>query len=217
MFKIVSLILLMLFFDGCKQEPEPAKAPRLPMPPSTQLEKFDQNWPPKYCVDDCIDISDLKNQFNINDADQENKKIINRIPFPEKEYKKLSSRGQSAVYGKIALQTKNGRRVVGSNARLYLNPYTSYSKQWFNENYMSGNKMNSADDRLYQYLRFATANDDGNFIFKNIPKGKYYLVGSVMCGRECGFDNIKNIRIVSEISVDIDGTVATSLFRTLDN
>jgi len=82
---------------------------------------------------------------------------------------------------------------------------------------MSGNKMNSADDRLYQYLRFATANDDGNFIFKNIPKGKYYLVGSVMCGRECGFDNIKNIRIVSEISVDIDGTVATSLFRSLDN
>ncbi|MBN2721264.1 MAG: carboxypeptidase regulatory-like domain-containing protein [Campylobacterales bacterium] len=217
MFKIVSLILLMLFFYGCNQEPRPAKAPALPMPPSTQLEKFDQNWPPKYCIEDCVDISDLKNQFNTNDASQENQKIINRIPFPVKEYKKLSFNGNSVVYGKIAVQARNGRRVVGSNARLYLNPYTSYSKQWFKENYMRGNMMNSADDRLYKYLKFTTANDDGNFIFKNIPKGKYYLVGSMMCARECGFDNVKNIRIVSEISVDSDGTVATNLFRILNN
>ncbi|MDY0195113.1 MAG: carboxypeptidase regulatory-like domain-containing protein [Sulfurovaceae bacterium] len=217
MFKIVPLIFLMLFFYGCKQEPKPAKAPALPMPPSTQLEKFDQNWPPQYCIEDCIDISDLKNQSNMNNANQENKKIINRISFPVREYKKLSSMGQSVVYGKIAVQARNGRRVVGSNARLYLNPYTSYSKQWFKENYLNGNKMNSADDRLYKYLKFATANDDGNFLFKNIPKGKYYLVGTMMCGRECGFDSVKNIRIVSEISVENDGNVATGLFRTLDN
>jgi len=216
-FKIVPLIFLMLFFYGCKQEPKPAKAPALPMPPSTQLEKFDQNWPPKYCIEDCIDISDLKNQFNMNNANQENKKIINRISFPVKEYKKLSSKGQSVVYGKIAVQTRNGRRVVGSNARLYLNPYTSYSKQWYKENYLNGNKMNSADDRLYKYLKFATANDDGNFVFKNIPKGKYYLVGTMMCSRECGFDSVKNIRIASEISVESDGNVATGLFRILDN
>ncbi len=217
MFKIISLIFLMLFFYGCTQEPKLAKAPALPMPPSTQLEKFDQNWPPKYCIEDCIDISDLKNQSNMNNAGQENMKIINRIPFPAKEYKKLSSAGNSVVYGKIAVQTRNGRRVVGSNARLYLNPYTSYSKQWFKENYLSGNKMNSADDRLYGYLKFAVANDDGNFIFKNIPKGKYYLVGTMMCGRECGFDNAKNIRIASEVFVENDGTVAASLFRSLEN
>jgi len=98
----------MLFFDGCKQEPEPAKAPQLPMPPSTQLEKFDQNWPPKYCVDDCIDISDLKNQFNINDADQENKKIINRIPFPEKNTKNYLLEDNRQYMAKLHCKQKTG-------------------------------------------------------------------------------------------------------------
>ena len=216
MLKVFPFIFLIFMFFGCTKEPKPAKAPVLPMPPSTQLEKFEQNWPPKYCQDeDCIDISDLKNQFNMNDANQENKKIVKHIPFPVKEYKKLSSRGHSVIYGQIAIQTSNGRRIVGSNARLYLNPYTSYSKQWYNENYLQGNRMNSADDRLYKYLRFTTANDDGRFIFKNIPKGKYYLVGAMMCGDECGFDSVKNIRIASEVSVDNNGTAAASLFRTL--
>lgn len=204
-------------FFGCIKEPRLGKQAVIPMPKSVPLEQFEENWPPKEVPEDSIDISDLSNQADTNETYQENKKIINHISFPTKEYNKLPSVGNSIVSGQIAIKIGNGRRVAGSNARLYLNPYTSYSKQWYKENYMRGNQMDNADDRLYRYLKFTTANADGSYAFYNVPKGKYYLVGTMMCGAECGFDGVKSVRIASEVSVENDSTIVTGLIRTLNN
>jgi len=70
------------------------------------------------------------------------------------------------------LITINGQNVYGKNTRLYLNPVTSYSKQWYQESYISGKKLSKADPRLYNYLRFTASDSNGKFSFFEIPSWK---------------------------------------------
>jgi hypothetical protein len=130
-----------------------------------------------------------------------NKTIVQRIPFPVDEYKSLAKTGSATVDGHIYITTSGGNKVVGKNTRLYLNPVTSYSTQWFNKSYLGGAKMSKVDPRLFNYLKFTTSDSSGKFEFLNVPSGSYYLIGVVKCGTACGYDKVKNIRIAKKISV----------------
>ena len=132
---------------------------------------------------------------------QTNKTIVKRIPFPEVEYKSLAKTGSATVMGHIYLVTKNGTKVYGKQTRLYLNPVTSYSTQWYKESYLGGAKMSKVDPRLYNYLKFTTSDSSGKFEFLNVPSGSYYLIGVVKCGQQCGYSKIKSVRITKKISV----------------
>jgi len=127
--------------------------------------------------------------------------VVQRIPFPENEYKSLATTGSATVKGKIYIVTAGGNKVYGKNTRLYLNPVTSYSTQWYNESYLGGAKMSKVDTRLFNYLKFTTSDSNGNFEFLNVPSGSYYLIGVVKCGTACGYDKVKKIRIAKKISV----------------
>lgn len=153
-------------------------------------------------------------QTNINNADESNvssKDLISkdkqiRIPFPIKEYHKLSKKGRATVKGKIYLDNNYGKKVYAKNTRLYLNPVTSYSKQWYEQSYLGGNKLTKADKRLYNYLKFTTSDENGNFSFYGIPSGEYYLIGSVN-------HNNRKLRITSQINVQRGKTININLTR----
>jgi len=129
-----------------------------------------------------------------------NKSVVQRIPFPENEYKSLATTGEATVKGSIYV-VHNGVKVIGKQTRLYLNPVTSYSTQWYEESYLGGAKMSKVDPRLFNYLKFTTSDINGNFEFLNVPSGSYYLIGVVKCGQECGYNKVKSIRIAKKISV----------------
>jgi len=131
----------------------------------------------------------------------QDKTVVQRIPFPEDEYNSLATTGSATIKGKIYIVTAGGNKVYGKNTRLYLNPVTSYSTQWFNESYLGGAKMSKVDSRLFNYLKFTTSDSNGNFEFLNVPSGSYYLIGVVKCGTACGYDKIKKIRIAKKVSV----------------
>jgi len=131
----------------------------------------------------------------------QNKTLVQRIPFPESEYKSLSKTGSATVSGLIYLTTSAGGKIYGKHTRLYLNPVTSYSTQWYKESYLGGAKMSKVDPRLYNYLKFTTSDANGKFEFLNVPSGSYYLIGVVKCGKECGYNSTKSIRITKKISV----------------
>jgi hypothetical protein len=136
--------------------------------------------------------------------------IIKRIPFPADEYEKLNTMGDGVVKGTIAIRY-NGQTVPGRRTRLYLNPVTSYSNQWYRESYLAGHKMGKSDPRLFNYLKFTAANDRGEFAFYGVPAGKYYVVGTVKCDA-CGG---KNVRVAKRIRVGSSGTVTVELTKTL--
>ncbi len=146
-------------------------------------------------------FTDVKDSVKPNTQVIQPKTIVQRIPFPVAEYKSLATTGSATVNGNIFVTTASGKRVYGKNTRLYLNPVTSYSTQWFNKSYLGGAKMSKVDSRLFNYLKFTTSDSSGKFEFLNVPSGSYYLIGVVKCGTSCGYDKIKNIRIAKKISV----------------
>jgi hypothetical protein len=128
--------------------------------------------------------------------------VIERISFPTEEYKYVKKRGRSTVSGKIYLENSHtSLKVTGNKIKLWLNPVTSYSRQWYQESHLGGYKLSKTDARLYNYLKFTYSNNDGKFNFFGVPAGDYYLTGTISCSKECGFKQNKSIRLVREISV----------------
>jgi len=142
--------------------------------------------------------------------------VIPRVAFPEDEYRRLAKSGNGTVKGVIYVSDAYGKKIYGKQTRLYLNPVTSYSKQWYSESYIGGYKMAKADKRLYNYLKFTASNAQGKFAFYGVPSGSYYVIGMVKCGKECGYDSPRNIRIAKEVTVSGSETVTVDLGKMID-
>ena len=205
-------VLLLLLISGCAD----LSAPSLPYPTSERTSQ----WPPEDMDDEeIVDLSDIDTNIHegsVTVEDMQNDEVYERMEFPENEYARLAKRGTSTIKGRIFLEDSYGGMVVkGKGTRLYLNPVTSYSKEWYVQSYAKGKIMTPADKRLFNYLRFTTSNDDGNFVFYGVPAGRYYVIGTIVCGDECGFDGVKNIRIASEVRVKPGGRVSIDLSKKL--
>ncbi len=139
--------------------------------------------------------------------------VIERIPFPVDEYKYIKKRGRSTVSGTIYLENSHtSEKVKGQKIKLWLNPVTSYSRQWYEESYLGGYKLSKTDKRLYNYLKFTYSDGSGNFNFFGVPAGDYYLTGTISCSEACGFNDKKSIRLVREISVG-NGVTTVDLMK----
>lgn len=140
--------------------------------------------------------------------------IIQRMKFPVEEYKYVKKRGRSTVSGTIYLENSNTDfKVMGQKVKLWLNPVTSYSRQWYEKSYLGGYKLSKTDKRLYNYLKFTYSDNAGNFNFFGVAAGDYYLTGTISCLDECGFNQRRSIRLVREISVGRNGKVNVDLTK----
>ncbi len=140
---------------------------------------------------------------------------MERIDFPVDEYKRIRKIGRSTVTGTVYLENSyTADKVMGQKVKLYLNPVTSYSDQWYQESYLGGYKMSKSDPRLYNYLKFTMSNADGKFNFFGVPVGQYYLVGTMTCASECGFSGSETVRLVKEVSVG-RGTTRVDLMKNV--
>jgi len=174
--------------------------------------------------DEDVDMSDFNENLTESEmmmtedggAEEGGANRIERIKFPLAEYNHLPRTGKGTINGSIYIRDQYGRKVVGSSARLYLNPITSYSEQWYEESYLNGYKMQEADPRLFNYLRFTASDKNGKFAFYGVPSGNYYLIGTVKCGEECGYDRLKNIRIATTVLIIGNQIVHKDLTRTAE-
>ncbi len=157
------------------------------------------------------------NDMNVTgDNNLSSETVVERIPFPVSEYASIVRSGRGTVKGSIYLVDASGRKIFGRHTRLYLNPVTSYSRQWYTQSYINGKKMGKADPRLFNYLKFTSSDKNGNFAFYGVGEGRYYLIGIVKCAAECGYDTPQNIRIAKEVYVKDGETVETDLDKAYD-
>jgi len=177
-------------------------------------------WANETNVEENIDTSDIDNSISTEDSSIStgNKTYgkMERVSFPISEYNHLAHTGKGTVKGKIYLKDAYERAIPGRSTRLYLNPITSYSKQWYNESYLGGYKMQKADKRLFNYLRFTASDNEGKFAFYGVPSGRYYLIGTVKCGSICGYSVPKNVRIATQVSVSGNQVVEKNLTRLVE-
>jgi len=165
-----------------------------------------------------IDISDLDENITVSELGtvEETETKTKRIAFPVGEYNRYAGTGKGTIKGSIYVKNSYGEKVFGSGTRLYLNPVTSYSDQWYRDSYVGGQKMEKADARLFNYLKFTASDNKGAFAFYGVPSGNYYLIGTVKCGSECGYDTPKSIRIATRVSVSGNNVVEQDLSRFVD-
>ena len=217
MHKNLSLTLttiMILGLSGCVQN-------QYERPKKINTTKNTNQWAEQTNVDDGenIDISDLDGNITESELgmiDMNTEQKVKRVAFPTAEYNRYSGVGKGTIQGSIYVTNSYGEKVLGSATRLYLNPATSYSNQWYNDSYIGGKKMEKADSRLYNYLKFTASNSEGKFAFYGVPSGSYYLIGTVKCGSQCGYDTQKSIRIAKKVSVQGNNIVDQDLSRYTD-
>lgn len=169
-----------------------------------------------HSVDDMDMSSENLTETEMMISEQEEANKLPRIPFPEAEYVVLKKLGKGTIKGTIYLTTPSGQHVLGENTRLYLNPVTSYSEQWYEESYLANTEMKKADARLFNYLKFTASDTQGRFSFFGVPSGEYYLIGTIKCKEECGYESMKNIRIATKVSVYGKEIVKQDLTREIE-
>lgn len=133
--------------------------------------------------------------------------IIQRIPFPVEEYAILPIKGTAIVKGQAFLKTRGGDVKTAAGNEVLLNPVTSYSNQWYEQHYLRGNNLDpgEADKRLRNYIQKTTADAEGRFIFKDVPKGNYYLTTTVIWEAPTGYGGSlmpQGGLVVKEISIN---------------
>jgi len=206
-----TLSLMLLLFSGCVER-------EISISPQDARKSGLNAWGEETNIND-VDISDLDQNLTESETmitEDTGDEKMERITFPTSEYYRLARTGKGTVKGSIYVTDAYDKKIMGAGTRLYLNPATSYSDQWFRESYLGGHKMEKADSRLFNYLRFTAANSDGKFAFYGVPSGSYYLIGTVKCGTECGYDTPKNIRIATKVSVYGNKIVEKDLSRMVD-
>lgn len=109
---------------------------------------------------------------------------IERIQFNVNEYKALPKTGQFIIKGKAFLKTTDGEIKFPENYFVRLNPKTSYSEQWYNVNYVGHKNIGVADPRYFDYVYKTKTDKNGNFKFKNIPAGEYYISAPIFWMKE---------------------------------
>ena len=197
LYTIVLLSFALIFLTACVGQPQAPAAQKQ----QTDSVLWAENTNVYADENDNVDVSDLDKEVTSGDEVQAASQTMQRIAFPAGEYSTLAHAGKGTVQGHIYLQDAYGKKIYGAKTRLYLNPVTSYSRQWYEQSYIAGNKLGKADSRLFNYLKFTASDDSGAFAFYGVPSGRYYLIGTVTCGVECGYPNNKNVRIATEVFI----------------
>lgn len=114
--------------------------------------------------------------------------VLKRPDFPKSEYDNLPkiNSGEGTVTGESFLIQRGGGVVLGAGRTVYLFPWTSYAK-WYWENRIHKDNQN-IEPLPYEVSEYfdtsglvgkTTSKSDGSFVFNNVPDGEYYLSVSI--------------------------------------
>jgi len=227
-FKYTAIALILFGFSGCNQRTivlhpryGAIQAPRTqPVVKSPKIKEeilINKNPNLGHNIEVPTNTSLLGQAVEENVTEEEpvivNKGVIERMAFPVNEYRHIKKNGRSTVSGSIyVVNDHNAEKIMGKKVKLYLNPVTSYSRQWYQESYLGGYKMSKSDKRLYNYLKYTVSNTNGKFNFFGVARGNYYLTGTITCGQECGYSSRKTVRLVRKVSVG-NGVTQVNLMK----
>lgn len=99
--------------------------------------------------------------------------------FIESEYLSYAGKGTGRLSGQAFTKTRGGDVKFAAGNTIYLNPVTTYSKEWFANGIKANRNMSPPDERAREYRREAIADGNGNFEFSDLPAGDYYVATGI--------------------------------------
>lgn len=111
-----------------------------------------------------------------------------RVPFEESAFAGYGTAGSARVSGKLVVTSSNGAvhlahdgneedRIDGTSITLL--PVTAYTREMVDRELGDGEYLAPSDPRFHKYVRLTRTDAEGNFIFKQIPAGEYFVIGQV--------------------------------------
>ena len=111
-----------------------------------------------------------------------------RVPFEESAFAGYGSAGSATVSGKLVVTSSNGRvhlahdgneedRIDGTVITLL--PVAAYTREMVDRELGDGEYLAPSDSRFQKYVRLTRTDAEGNFVFKQIPAGEYFVTGQV--------------------------------------
>jgi len=111
-----------------------------------------------------------------------------RVPFEESAFAGYGSAGSATVSGKLVVTSSNGTvhladdgneedRIAGTFITLL--PVAAYTREMVDRELGDGECLAPSDPRFQKYVRLTRTDAEGNFVFKQIPAGEYFVTGQV--------------------------------------
>jgi len=100
--------------------------------------------------------------------------------FNQEEYTSYGGFGTGIIYGEAFLTTGVGdvKKAAAGN-KVFLNPVTTYSTEWFERHIIGGQLLREPDPRTFRYRHETVTDSDGRFAFENLTLGDYYLACAI--------------------------------------
>jgi hypothetical protein len=99
-------------------------------------------------------------------------------PFSEKDFARYAKKGTSSITGQAFLKTRGGEVRFGAGETVTLIPVTAYSNELWNAS-LIGARVAYVDPEYAKYTKNTVTDGAGNFEFKDLPAGEYYIECSI--------------------------------------
>jgi hypothetical protein len=107
--------------------------------------------------------------------------VPRRATFNEDDFASYAGPGTASVTGQL-ICSYEGEDHPGQGTPVTLLPVTAYTKEMIDRELGDGVTLTRSDSRLKKYIRITNADHQGNFAFRQVPAGEYFVAG------EAGWD-----------------------------
>ncbi len=104
----------------------------------------------------------------------------------DSDYAQYRGWGSGVIAGQNFLKVGSGNVKPAAGDLVNCSPATPYSND-FIERSTGGERLTPADPRVWKYHRQTVADANGNFEFRGLPRGEYYVYTGLMWGMRGGY------------------------------
>ncbi len=105
--------------------------------------------------------------------------VSRQTAFNPADFSGMQRRGSGVITGQVSVDTSNAGTIHPHYQPIILVPVNAYTTENVQRRFINGENLHAADKRLDQYARTVDTDDGGNFAFRGVPSGEYYLEGEM--------------------------------------
>ena len=99
--------------------------------------------------------------------------------FNPADFSGMQRKGTGLVTGRVSVDSSNQGTIHPHYQQIVLVPVNAYTTENVQRRFINGENLHAADKRLGQYARTVDTDDGGNFTFRGVASGDYYLEGEM--------------------------------------
>lgn len=99
--------------------------------------------------------------------------------FNPADFSGMTRRGSGVVTGQVSVDTQNHGTIYPHFQPVFLLPVNACTTENVQRRFVNGENLAAADKRQGQFQRSVATDGDGNFTFRGVPTGEYYVEGDM--------------------------------------